>query len=421
MLRSIVSGDFGRDLRYAGRVLRANPLFTAVIVLTLAFGIGANTAIFSVMNAVVLRTLPVPEPDRLVNLQTSGWPDGSTQTGRGAASFPMVAFQQMRAGHGALSGLMAYVPLAIGKAAVRVGSEPEEAEANMVSGNFFTGLGVQPMCGRTLTDSDETDHATVAVLGYGYWSRRFGGNCSAVGQTIFVRGVPFTVVGVAARGFVGVDSARGTDLWVPLQDRADLNGWGRQEGTPYSSRNWWFLMMVGRLAPGANEQQALGQLNPVFQRAAFDAVGRPPKAGEKPPILSFTAVRGLPGLREAYLEPLRILLAMVGLILLIACGNVGLLLAARNTTRVREVSIRMAMGGGRLQLLRQLFAESLVLVMAGAALAWLFAIAATKALSTWSGLEIDMEPDRSVLLFTLAMALVVALTFGLAPLRSAVR
>jgi predicted permease len=419
MLRSIVSGDFGRDLRYASRLLRANPLFTTVVVLTLALGIGANTAIFSVMNAVVLRSLPVPEPDRLVNLHTSGWPDGSTQTGRGDASFPMVAFQQMRAGHAALSGLMAYVPLAIGKTAVRVGSEPEEAEANMVSGNFFSGLGVQTLCGRTLTDTDETSHAAVAVLGYGYWSRRFGANCSAVGQTIHVRDVPFTIVGVAARGFLGVDSAGGTDVWLPLQDRADLNAWGRQEGTPYSTRNWWFLMMVGRLAPGVNEQQALGRLNPVFQRAAFEAVGRQPKAGEKAPNLSFTSVQGLPGLRRAYLEPLRILLAMVGLVLLIACGNVALLLAARNATRLREFSIRMAMGGGRLQLFRQLLTESLVLVMAGAGLAWLFALAATRALSTWSGLAINMEPDRSVLLFTLAIALAVALTFGLAPLRSA--
>lgn len=409
------------DLNFTLRALRRNPLFTAVIMLMLALGIGANTAIFSVMNAVVLRDLPVPNPQQLLFLHTTARPAGSGQTGHGDLEFPVHVFETLRLERGAFSDLVASVPLAIGKTPVRYGREPEEAQADMVSGNFFTGMGVGTICGRPLTMEDEKNHSQVAVLGYGYWSRRFGGNCSVLGQTLYVRGVPFTLVGVAARDFIGVERNRSTDIWVPLQDRIDLNAWGmRTEKSLYGMRDWWCLHIIGRLAPGVTEKEAQARLNPVFRRAAYAYVSNP-KSGEKPPNLFFTPARGIAGLREAYDAPLRILLAMVGLVLLIACGNVALLLAARNAARQREFSIRMAVGGGRLDLFRQLLTESLLLVTGGAVLGWLVALGATRALSAWSELNLSLAPDGAVLLFALAVSLAIALLFGLAPLRSAVR
>ncbi len=409
------------DLKFTLRVLRRSPLFTAVVILMLALGIGANTAIFSVMNAVVLRDLPVPNPQQILFLHTTARPAGSSQTGHGDLEFPLHIFETLRLERGAFSDVVASVPLAISKTPVRYGREPEEAQADMVSGNFFTGLGVGTICGRPLTIEDEMNHSQVAVLGHGYWNRRFGANCSMLGQAFFVRGVPFTIVGVAARDFMGLERNRTTDIWVPLQDRIDLNAWGmRTEKSLYGMRDWWCLHIIGRLAPGVTEKEAQAKLNPVFQRAAYAYVSNP-KRGEKPPNLFFTPARGIAGLREAYETPLRILLAMVGLVLLIACGNVAMLLAARNTARQREFSIRMAVGGGRADLFRQLLTESLLLVAGGAAWGWLFAIVATRALSAWSELNLSLAPDRSVLLFALAVSLLIALIFGLAPLRSAVR
>src|SRR5262245_32042723 len=201
MQRSRWFESFAQDLRYSTRLLRSNPLFATAVVLMLALGIGANTGIFSVMNAVVLRSLPVPDPQQLVFLRTTGWPQGATQTGEGASSFAYPVFEQLREERQVFSDLMAFVPLGIGKVPVRYGSDPEEANVSMVSGNFFSGLGVGRVCGRTLAMADETNHAQIAVLSHGYWTRRFGGDCSVVGQTLRVRGVPFAIVGVAARGF----------------------------------------------------------------------------------------------------------------------------------------------------------------------------------------------------------------------------
>src|SRR5215470_3230994 len=185
-----------QDLRYALRQLRRTPGFVLVAVLTLALGIGANTAIFSVMNAVLLRALPVSEPEQLHFVQTSSRPSNSSQTGEMTTSFTEYAFEQLRTRNDVFSDLMAYVPLGIPRVAVRYGAEPEEAQAEMVSGNFFSGLRVQLARGRGFTAEEETQHAQVAVLGYGYWTRRFARNPSALGQTIYIKGIPFTIVGI---------------------------------------------------------------------------------------------------------------------------------------------------------------------------------------------------------------------------------
>jgi predicted permease len=412
---------FSQDLRYALRLLRANPVFSAVAILTLALGIGPNTAIFSVMNTLVLRSLPVPEPDRLVYLRTSHQPRGTHNTGNFGSSFSFDVYAHLRGRQEAFSDLMAFVPLGVDKVAVRYGTIPEEASASMVSGNFFTGLGVRAACGRLLAMEDETHRAAVAVLSHAYWSLRFNEDCGVVGQTIWVKGVPLTIAGVAAKGFIGVESVRATDVWLPFQDRPELNAWGMRRNKTYlHSPEWWCLLLLGRLAPGLSEEAAVARLQPAYVDAAYAHIGQP-RRDEKIPMLAFVSTRGIPGLRDVFEQPLRLLLSIVGVVLVIACANVALLLIARNAVRQREFGVRLAVGGGRMRLLRQLLTESLVLVGAGACLGWFFGLAATKALSTWSGLELDLTPDGRVLIFTLAVSVLTALIFGLAPLRSSLR
>ena len=408
--------DFRKDLRQAIRSLRNDPLFATVAILALALGIGANTAIFSVMNAVVLRLLPVHEPERVFMLACDGQPDGAGNTGDTETSFSVPVFQQLRKETAVFSDVMAYVPMGFNRIAVRWGNLPVEASGEMVSGNYFSGLGVRPECGRLLTPSDEQDHTQTVVLSYRFWNRHFDHNCQAVGQSISIKGVPFTVAGVAAESFIGL-SGRPTDLWVPLQTRPDFNAWGSGDSNYYASPTWWCILLVGRLAPGMTQAQAEAAANPTFQHVAYEPLGGKPKPGEKPTRLHLRQARGLATYRDGYQKPLTMLLAMVAVVLLIACGNVSLLLAARNTARRREFSIRLALGTSGGRLFRQLLAESFLLMAAGTVLGWLLALGVTRALGVWSDIEASLAPDRTVLLFTVAISAVAGLVFGLAPLR----
>ena len=410
-----------RDLVFAVRMLRKSPGFTIVVLLTLALGSGGNTAVFSVMNTVLLRYLPLPNPQQLVFLSLpNGPPDGVSTTGDDDKSFSYPVFEALRKEHAVFSDLMAYMPLAVDKVAVRIGEDPEEAEGDMVSGNFFSGLGVSFARGRGFTLEDETTHASIAVLSYSYWTTRFGRSPSAIGQTIYVKGVPFTVIGVTAQGFYGVESASSTDFWIPLQNRPEINAWD-EEGpkTLYGAPKWWCIQLIGRLNPRVTESQALAKLGPVFQSAATIGLGTPdPKA--KKSNLAFSSTQGIQGMRDAYQKPIQILLAMVGLVLAIACANVSMLVVARNATRTREFSVRIALGAGRGRLLRQTLTESFLLVAGGAAFGWMFAISGSQALAAWSGVEIPFVLDSRVLLFTLAISIGCAIVFGLGPLRRAV-
>jgi predicted permease len=411
------------DLRFVIRQLRRTPVFAVVAILTFALGMGTNAAVFSVMNAVVLRYLPVDAPDRLVILHTSKQPDQSSQTGFDNTSLSLGVYEQLRAERSIFSDLMAYVPLGTSQTAVRVGNEPETVWADMVTGNFFSGLGVRLQRGRGFTPADEAEHAQMAVISHGYWTRRFAQRADAIGSTIFVKGIPFTIVGITPAQFAGVGRGTATDVWIPIQKRAELKPWGRPAEASdsfHTSPNWWFLMAIGRLAPGVTADQALASAQPVFARAAYAPTGGP-RQGETPARLFFSSVRGVQGLRDQYRQPLTVLMAMVGLVLLIACGNVATLVAARNADRVREFSLRAALGGSTGRLLRQLLTESLVLVAAGTAVGWLVAAWATRALAVWSELDVVLAPDRTVFAYTLALSAVAAVVFSLASLRTARR
>jgi predicted permease len=409
-----------RDLRYSLRSLLHSPGFAITAVLTLALGIGANTAVFSVMNAVLLRSLPVSDPTRLVYLRTSNAPK-NTGTISSTETFSYPVYQTLHDHHPGLANVIAYVPLSINKVAVRYGSQPEEAEGDMVSGDFFSGLGVKLPHGRGFTEQDEKDHAPVAVISYNYWTRRFARNPDVLGTTLYVNGIGFTIVGISGEGFEGLEAGGSTDFWIPLQSRPELNAYGNpvNEGKIYiTDPTWWCLRLIARLAPDENKQQAAAALNPLFQRAAYIGLGSP-AAGEKPPTLRLEEAKGFPGYSEEYGRPLRMLMAMVGFVLLIALTNVVMLLTARNAARQREFSMRLALGAGRRDLLRQLLAESFLLVATGGALAWIFAKMATRALASWAQIESSLAPDRAVLAFALGILVVAALLFGLAPLRIA--
>src|SRR5205814_3390913 len=291
-------------------MLAKNPGFTLTATLTLALGIGANTAIFSVMNAVLLRFLPVSNAERLVCIHFRNQPLETSQTGHGDRSLSEPAFEAMRTQREAFSDLVGYVPLSFNKTIVRFGQNPEEANVDMVSGNFFSGLGVQPLRGRLFTAQDESQHTQTAVLSYNFWTRRFARNLSALGETLYVKGVAFTIVGVAARDFSGVEEGGSTDLWVPFQTMAELKPWGfspQDKSALYGSPDWWFLMMIGRLAPGASEAQALARLQPIYQQSAYLGTSGP-RSGEEPAQIYFTPARGIAGFRDSLETPLHALM-----------------------------------------------------------------------------------------------------------------
>jgi predicted permease len=419
-------GAFLRDLRYALRQLYKAPGFASVVVIMLALGIGANTAIFSVMNAVLMQMLPVARPHGLYYVHLAkgqGQPPGASNTGDSDTSFSEAAFEALRQRTDVFEDLIGYVPLSYsGNVAVRNGELPEEAEGEEVSGNFFTGLSARIAVGRGFSYEDEKDHAPIAVISYDYWTRGFARNPNIVGQTMYVKGIPITIVGVTARGFKGIEPAASTDFWLPLQNRPELNAWGTPAAndTLYGSPKWWSLRLMARLRPGVSPMQAQEALTGTFAGVVRQTVGQVDEKQWKP-LLDFVPARGIEGYNVNARTPVEILMSLVALVLLIACTNVVMMLQARNTAREHEFSIRMAIGAGRASIFRQLLCESLLLVTAGAALGWMFALSATQMLARWSGIETGLSPDRTVLLFTLGISLVSALAFGLFPLWSASR
>jgi predicted permease len=412
------------DLKFAFRQLLKNPGFTAVAVLTLALGIGANTAIFTVINAVLLRPLPVRNPDELVQIVVT------SEAGHPSYAFSYPFHQQLREGGRTLSGLFAAGGVGL-KDRLLVSSEanatPEFVRAQPVSGNFFSVLGVPAMLGRTLTEQDDRagNPLAVAVISDNFWQRRFGGDTSVIGKAVTFNDVPFTIVGVTPTGFFGFQPGENPDVWWPLQmapqiDR-DPSGGRLQAGS-----SW--LRLVGRLSSGVERPQAEAELRVLFQRyqdefaarreAKWSADVRQRYLAQKFEL--WPARAGWSNLRDQFRGPLGILMAVVAVVLLIACANVASLLLARNAARQREFSIRNALGAGRLRLMRQLLTESLLLAALGGGLGLLFAQGGTRLLQNVMALASDpislsLAPDIRVLLFTTGAALSTGLLFGLAP------
>jgi putative ABC transport system permease protein len=406
--------DLIRDVRYALRTLARAPGFTAVVVLTLALGIGANTAIFSLIDALMLRTLPVREPGQLVELlhQFRGEPafDG----------FSWDAYQIMRDGNHVFSGLIAVDDQTFDVRTEK--SESQKVAGGYVDGAFFRVLGLEPAIGRLIgPEDDRMDHPSpVAVLSWSYWKGRFNSDTAILGHQIIVDNVPVTVVGVAPRGFVGLSHELTQHVWLPLA----LQRVVPSSGLPVVS-------LVGRLRPGVSMQQARAELAVLWQ-ASLKATNANPFV-RRMKLEMEPAGAGLSSpVRQQFATPLFVLMAIVSLLLLIACTNAATLLLARGAARQHEMAVRVCLGAGRLRLLRQVLTESLLLSVSGSGLGIILAHFGADALvriltsgrpipGMPSNFGLHVQPDLNVLLFTGGAALLTGVLFGLAPAMRAVK
>jgi predicted permease len=399
-----------QDLRFGLRMLRKNPGFTAVAVLTLALGIGANTAIFSLLEAALLKALPVKEPQRVVFLQCSN------EQGEAINAFSYPEFVYLRSHAHTLSAL-AYGNIDLNLSA---GALTDAPSGMLVSDNYFSVLGVQPVLGRGFAAGDEA----VVVISHELWKSRFGGNPEIVGRAVVLNGLPFTIIGVTPQGFFGVDVAISPDIFVPLLMRDRL----LPGEAILASRNNFWLTIMARLQPGLSKDQARAEAEVLYQQANTEETRDLP--ADHPLVQMFRGMhvwlmagdRGGGGLRDQFGKPLLILMTIVGLVLLIACANMASLLLARAAARQREIALRLALGAGRARLLRQLLTESMVLSIAGGLLGLLFAFWAVRVLVGFLNQSVlDVSPDARVLGFTLALSVLTGLIFGSAPAMQSTR
>jgi predicted permease len=415
-----------QDLCYGVRVLRKSPGFTAVAVLTLALGIGANTAIFSVIDAVLLRSLPVKDPQQLVVLRWSAHsrPKISGYSGYGDCedrycSFSLPFFRTMDTQAKAFSGMAAFAgPLDMdlsGNGAASI------AHGTFVSGDFFSTLGVNAFIGRPFTASDDTPSAPPAiVLTYTYWQRAFGGDRSVIGRTVRLDNVPVTIVGVADPRFTNLTPGNTQDLFLPcsLADRVKGEWWGNQSRT--SETDIWWVIALGRLKPSVSISQAQAEATAIFRNEMLHGASPAFKEADAPEIHLLPAQAGLNGETSQIAPILYLLMIGVGFILLIACSNVAGLMLARSATRQKEMSVRLALGAGRARLVRQLLTESVLLSLIGAAFGVLFGAWGVRAFielfsSGYVEFPFTVAPDWRVLAFTIVVTLITGILFGLAP------
>jgi predicted permease len=407
-----------KDLRYAIRMLWKSPIFTAAVTLSLALGIGANTAIFSLINAVMWRTLPVKDPETLVLLTHSR---GSSFAG----GFTYQQYRIMRQQNTGVSELAAWSSTRL-NVSIDGNLEPT-TDGQLVSGRYFSLLGVSPIAGRAITAEDDIvpNGHPVAMISYGYWKRRFGLSPSVIGRDISISGTRFTVIGVTPPEFFGLEVGTSPDLFLPLvmQPTAmpDLENLLDQ---PIIYRTW--LQVVGRITSGKTAAQAVAQLEPVYNQEVPTAnkFGGPPLPPER--LRLEPAATGISDLRREFSQPLFILMGIVGIVLLIACANTANLLLARTASRSGEFGVRLALGAGRRRLLRQLLVESVVLAVAGGACGVLLASVATRLLVAYMSagqtpIVLQLTPDLRVLTFTATVSVLTGILFGLTPALRATR
>jgi predicted permease len=419
-----------QDLRYGLRLLAKSPGFAVVAILTLALGIGANTAIFSLINAVMLRSLPVQDPERLLivkwtalhspETQSSyfwgGCPGAMYLTPRSDCVFSYPMFEQIRSRHDILGEVAAFAgPQELHETA---NGRVSTANAYLVSGNFFATLGTRAAIGRTFDSMDDVAGAPAAVmLSYGYWRSHFGGDTSIVGKSILLENKPYTIVGVGQPGFTGVEPGLPIDLWVPLSSSEVIGQYLPKRTSP---RSLW-IEMLGRLNPGVSHSQAESALTALFAAQTTNGLTAIFKPDDSPRIELYKGAHGLESLRQEFSQPLSVLMAAVGVILLIACANIGGLSLARSTARRQEIAMRFTLGASRSRIARQLLTESLLVSVAGAALGLLFAYWAAFALAAflsanrYTPIALDLHPDGRILGFTTAVAVFSGVLFGLMP------
>jgi predicted permease len=419
-----------QDLRFALRMLRKSPGFTSVAVLTLALGIGANTAIFSLTDQILLRELPVPRPEQLVILRSPGPNHGHTwsDVDQGAQSFSYLMYKDLRERATVFSGLLACRETTVN---VSGHGETQAAHSDLVSGNFFQTLEVRPELGRLFTPDDETAPGAnpVAVLSYGYWSRQFGADPSILNKSLTVNGVPLTVVGVARKGFYGVQIGSTPDIFIPVTLKAQMAP-NMLQALEDRTDHW--LPVMGRLKQGITLARAQAELQPIYRpilesdAKLLKLSGNDLKRFVSKPLLLIDGAHGRLVLQEDAQAPLLVLMSMVGLVLLIACANLAGLLVAHGEARQREIGVRLAMGAKRARLISQLLTESLLVAIAGGAagiaLAWWCLDAIIAAIPPGQGmLGLVRSLDFRVLWFAIALTLGTSILFGLAPALGATR
>ena len=419
---------FLQDLRYGIRTLVKNPGFTAVAVLTLALGLGANTAIFSLTDQILLRMLPVDKPEELVVLRSPGpkkgrvWSDGD-----GAASLSYPVYKELVDKNNVFSGLLARfaVPLSVSGE-----GQTERANGELVSGNYFEVLGVRPILGRVFTSDDDRvpGAGQVIVLSHGYWTRHFGADSAILDKTIIVNGTVVTVVGVTGSGFNGVQVGQTPDIFIPISMKAQMTpNWDGLN----DHKDYW-LAIIGRLKPGLSPAQAEQALAPIYRRILEEEVPLLKSSPEmqqrfvERQMLMEPGSRGRPILQRGAKEPLLVLMGMVGLVLLISCANVANLLMARGAARQREIAIRMAVGAGRWRLVRQFLVESLTLSVIGGAVgllvaSWTISLLVGSIPESIGAVGLSATLDLRLLVFTIGLSVLTGLLFGLLPAIKATR
>jgi predicted permease len=412
------------DIKYALRMLAKSPGFTCIAVSILALGIGANTAIFTLINTLMFKSLPVKDPHQLV-LVTDG----------GSSSFGYPLYKRLRDGGESFSGIFAATGLKRHSIIVADANatEPESAWTRAVSGSFFSMLGVPSTLGRILTPNDDLagNPQAVVVISHGFWQRRFGLDPKVIGKRIILEEVPFTIVGVAAPDFSGFELGRSTDLWWPIQMFPQVVP-GEDPLTDLTDMGSW-LRVMGRLKAGIPQEQACEELDVIFKQFLTDQA---PKWGVSEEEWQNDYARrrielqaggtGYTGLRDQFRQPLLILMAIAGLVLLVACANLAGLLLARGTARQREFSVRAALGAGRFTLVRQLVTESLLLAALGGVFGLLLAQLGVRLLAGYipgygETVQLEVAPDLRILAFTLVVSAFTGVLFGLIPAWRATR
>jgi putative ABC transport system permease protein len=402
-----------QDLRYGVRMLLKNPGFTTIAVLTLALGIGANTAIFTLLDKVLIRPLPVDQPQQLVTFveDAGGAP--------GIFSYPL--YTELRDRNDVLSGVVAYEQ---GPFSLSDGNATERVIGQIVSGNYFGALGVRPALGRFFLPEEDRSPGThpVIVISHGLWRRRFGADPAVLGKTVSVNGYPFTVVGVAPPEFTGTTLGAVNDLYVPIMMQAQT---GPGRNGVLNNRNWGWLSLIGRLKPNVSREQAQAALATPVEDANKTFPGNPDKdadrMGDPTKVFLMDGSRGHTDRVKDLSLPLKLLMGVVGFILLIACANVANLLLARASARRKEIAVRLAVGASRFRILRQLLTESTILAALGGGAGLLVAYWFTGLLlgfqqqSNKVPRSLDGSLDGRALGFTLGLSLLTGIVFGLAP------